>query len=161
MKFVKLIGISLLLTSILLSCKKDNKNDDDTKLGLLLALSGTACSYNSLPIASTSPTQNGGATTINLTALGTAGTGAIQFLVVPANSTATITASSGTLSIIIYKGICPLTPASTTAVAGTDYTYLSGSSTITSSAQIRFSVTGSYTIIVTTTNSGTGTVQFN
>lgn len=165
MKLVKKIGVCLVLISLLSACKKDEKDDSATNLALLLALTGgNTCAYTAsgvtLPIASISATQNGGGQTISFTTTGTLGLGAIQIASAPVNSLGLITANSGSLSVVVYKGNCPLSTSSTLAVAGVDYTFVSGSSTVTTTAQIRFNVAGAYTIIVTA-NNGTGAFQLN
>ncbi|TGK10117.1 hypothetical protein [Leptospira stimsonii] len=165
MKLVKQIGVCLVLISLLSACKKDEKNDDATNLALLLALSGgSTCTVTAggvtLPVASVSSTQNGGVSTIALTTSGAIGIGAIQIPSAPTNSIGLITANTGSLSLTVYKGTCPITAASSVAVAGVDYTFISGTATVTTTAQIRFNVAGSYTIIVTS-NGGTGLFQLN
>lgn len=164
MKLVKKIGVCLALISLLSACKKDEK-DDNTNLALLLALSGgTTCAYTAsgitLPIASVSATQNGGVQTLSFTTSGTTGLGAVQIASAPVNSLGLITANSGTLSVVVYKGNCPLSTSSTLAVAGVDYSFVSGTSTVTSTAQIKFNVAGAYTLIITS-NNGTGLFQLN
>ncbi|TGM97995.1 hypothetical protein [Leptospira yasudae] len=166
MKLVKKIGVCLVLISLLSACKKDEKDDDTTNLALLLALSGgNTCTYTAsgitLPIASISATQNGGAQTISLTTSGAIGLGAIQIASAPVNSLGTINVTTGSLSFVVYKGTCPLSTSTTLAVAGTDYSFVSGTSNVTSTSQIRFNVAGSYTIIVTSNNATGAAFQLN
>ncbi|RHX95294.1 hypothetical protein DLM76_08300 [Leptospira yasudae] len=164
MKLVKKIGVCLVLISLLSACKKDEKDDDTTNLALLLALSGAnTCTYTAagitLPIASISATQNGGVQSISFTTSGAIGIGAIQIASAPANSIGSFGNSSGSYSYVIYKGNCPLSTSSTLAVAGTDYTVLTGTSNITASGSIRFNVAGAYTIILTSNSASGSTFQ--
>ncbi|PJZ42193.1 hypothetical protein CH370_08120 [Leptospira kmetyi] len=162
MKLTQKIGVCLVLISLLSACKKDEKDDSATNLALLLALSGAnSCAYTALgttlPIPSVSVTSNGGVA--NLTFTGAVGFGVIQIASAPATSIGSFGNSSGSYSYLVYKGSCPLSTSSTLAVAGTDYTVLTGTSNITSSGSIRFNVAGTYTIFLTSNNATGATFQ--
>ncbi|TGK17712.1 hypothetical protein [Leptospira kmetyi] len=166
MKLVKQIGVCLVLISLLSACKKDEKDDSATNLALLLALSGgSTCTVTAggvtLPVASVSPAKLTVASLFFTTAAGL-GLGTIQLSNVVVNDFGSFTVNSGTISsLTIYKGTCPLTVTSTTAVLNTDYSITSGSLTnITSTTNIKFLTPGSYVILAQTSNGAQATVQY-
>ncbi|TGL71054.1 hypothetical protein [Leptospira kmetyi] len=165
MKLTQKIGVCLLLISLLSACKKDEK-DDNTNLALLLALSGgTTCAVTTsgvtLPIASVTPTRNTSGSPISFTTAAGTGIGAVQVVGAVAQDIGTFTAPIGNYSVAVYKGSCPINVSSNLAVLNTDYSVQSGSLTsVSSSASIKFLVSGNYTLILTTSNSAQGSFGF-
>ncbi|AOP34191.1 hypothetical protein A0128_10235 [Leptospira tipperaryensis] len=164
MNLTKKIGVCIVLIGLLSACKS-KEDDDSSYIALLLAAGGyNTCSFSPAgtptSIASMTAIANGTPYMLSFTQIDKQYS-AIQIPVATAGSVAKFQVSAGTLGVAVYKGGCPIVKGVNLAAAGTDFVFISGSATITSSAQIQFNVAGSYTIIVNTADGGVGTFQLN